>query len=221
MQITVVGSSEYSLPPERATAAVLVSAQDTDAGRAAKRAQAEVVRIDQELRRLSTGDEAPVTWFSVGPQTTSSWQPTNNQGKPGVRRFQATARIQAKFRDFSVLSDCITAWGASEDVNVQHVTWTLTDETRLRVEAEALTDAVADARQRALAIAEASGFGEVIVEQVADPGLLGESGAAPQAYEGAAMPAMMRGKASSGGADLSPEDVRGTTRVHARFRADR
>ncbi len=138
-----------------------------------------------------------------------------------MRRFQATARIQAKFRDFSVLSDCITAWGASEDVNVQYVSWTLTEQTRLRVEAEALTDAVADARQRALAIAEASGFGEITVEQVADPGLLGgDSGPAPMAYDGA-MPAMMRGKASSGGADLSPEDVRGTTRVHARFRADR
>lgn len=220
MQISVMGTSEYSIPPERGTAQMRVTAEDVDAARASRRAQSAVARIDAEVRRLAAGDDAPVTWFSVGPLTTSSWQPTNPQGKPGPRRYSASARIQVKFRDFTELAAAVTRWGADEDVNVGYVEWALTDATRLEVEAKALTDAVADARQRATAIATACGYATIRVEQVADPGLLGENGPMPAvAYDGPAG-VMMRGKAVAETTELSPEDVRGSAKVHARFRAE-
>ena len=100
--------------------------------------QAESARIDAELRSLAVQEGAPVTWFSVGPLTTSSWQPTTPKGTLGDRRYRASATIRATFADFSALAERVAAWGASEVTNVQQVRWTLTDASRLRVEASAL-----------------------------------------------------------------------------------
>lgn len=215
MQITVVGRSEFALPPERGTAHVSVSAQDTDPGRVAHRVQAAVARIDAEVRRLASGPEAPVTWFSVAPTTTRSWQNTNSQGKPMPRQYSATAQVLVKFRDFAALADAVNRWGADETTNVSYVQWALTEATKLRVEAKALGDAVADARARAASIAAACGFAGVEVVEVADPGLLGDGG--QSAGGGVPAAAMMRGKAEADSTELTPEAVRGSAVVHARF----
>ena len=217
MEITVIGTSEYALPPERGTVDLHLLAEDSDPRRAASHVQAESARIDADLRSLAAQEGAPVTWFSVGPLTTSSWQPTTPKGTLGDRRYRASATIRATFADFSALAERVAAWGASEVTNVQQVRWTLTDASRLRVEASALGKAVADARQRAAAIAKACGLTTVTVVEVADPGLLsvgGGSGAGP----GAPMAALARGKAAET-TELTPEDVTGGATVHARFQA--
>lgn len=215
MQITVAGRSEFALPPQRGTAHVSVNAQDTDPAKATRRVQTTVARIDEEVRRLAAGPDASVTWFSVAPITTSSWQNTNQQGKPMPRQYSASARIKVKFADFTALADAVNRWGADECINVSHVEWTLTEATKAQIEAKALADAVADARGRATAIAAACGFTGVSVVEVADPGLLGDG----PSLEGGPTPAaaMLRGKAQADSTELTPEDVRGSAQVHARF----
>ena len=217
MDITVIGTSEYALPPERGTVDLHLLAEDSDPRRAATRVQTETARIDAELRGLAQAENAPVTWFSVAPLTTSSWQPTTQKGTLGERRYRASATIRAKFANFTVLAERVAAWGASEVTNVQHVRWTLTDATRLRIEASALGEAVEDARQRAAAIAQACGLDSVQIVEVADPGLL-SVGSGSVSGPVTALGAMARGKAPET-TELTPEDVTGGATVHARLQA--
>ncbi|HHU40060.1 MAG TPA: SIMPL domain-containing protein [Propionibacterium sp.] len=220
MQITVVGSHAWSLPPERGTVHLHVDLEGEDRA-STSRAAAEVVdALGRDLHRLRQGEDAPLTWYSVGPLITRSWRPWGPDGQPLALRFGASATLTAKFRDFTVLADVIGGWAEREGVQITHVEWALTDATRTATEAAALARAVEDARARALAIAQAAGRTQVEVEEVSDPGLL----VAPQPVP----PRPMAGRAmalshqeDAGGGGLAPEDVRGEAVVHARFRASR
>lgn len=225
MQITVVGSHTWSLAPERGTVHLLVDIEGDDRA-STSRAAAEVVdALGHDLHRLRTGDDAPLTWYSVGPLVTRSWRPWGPDGQPLALRFGAGANLKAKFHDFAALAEVTGGWAEREGVQLTHVEWTLTDATRMAAEAAALTRAVEDARARALAIAHAAGWADVDLEEVADPGLLVAPTPMPGhgfvPLSGSSMRAMAYKEDAAGGGGLAPEDVRGEAVVHARFRASR
>ena len=90
---------------------------------------------------------------------------------------------------------------------------TLTEETRGRIEAEALTQAIGRARRRAVAMATVDGGQDVEIVEIADPGLLGGQvvGAEPGVMRQFAR------SAEAGSVHLLPEDVEVTEVVHVRF----
>ena len=71
------------------------------------------------------------------------------------------------------------------------------------------------------AIAQAAGWSEVELEEVADPGLLvAPPGVGPAPMAAGALRSMaFKDESAAGG--VAPEDVRGEAVVHARFRATR
>lgn len=224
MQITVVGTHEWSLAPERATVHLQVDVESEDRASASRSAAALVDALGRDLHRLRQGDGAPLTWYTVGPLVTRSWRPWGPDGQPLAPRFGASSQLTARFRDFGALSEATGAWSEREGVQVTHVAWSLTDATRRATESAALTRAVEEARSRALAIAHAAGWAEVELQEVADPGLL----VAPPLGTPAPMAAAMGRSVnlsfkedSGGGGGLAPEDVRGEAVVHARFLARR
>ncbi len=221
MLITVVGTHAWSLAPERGTVHVLVDLEGDDRAGTSRAAADVVDALGRDLHHLRQGDASPLTWYSVGPLVTRSWRPWGPDGQPLPPRYGAGATLKAKFRDFAALSEVTGAWAEREGVQVNHVEWALTEATRTATEAAALTRAVEEARTRALAIAQAAGWAEVELEEVADPGLLDASpppGAVPAA---GMMRAMAYKEDAAGGGGLAPEDVRGEAVVHARFRASR
>ena len=221
MQITVVGSHAWSLAPERGTVHLHVDLEGEDRA-ATSRAAAELVdALGRDLHRLRQGHDAPLTWYAVGPLVTRSWRPWGPEGQPLAPRYGASATLKAKFRDFTALSEVTGRWAEREGVQLTQVEWALTDATRTATEAAALTRAVEEARARALAIAQAAGWSDVELEEVADPGLLvAPPGVGPAPMAAGALRSMAFKDESAGGG-VAPEDVRGEAVVHARFRATR
>ena len=222
MRITVVGSHAWSIAPERGTVHLLVDLEGDDRA-ATSRSAAEVVdALGRDLHRLRQGSDAPLTWYSVGPLVTRSWRPWGPDGQPMAPRFGASANLKAKFRDFTAMAEATTRWAEHDGVQVTHVEWALTDATRTTTEAAALTRAVEEARGRALAIAQAAGWRDIEIQEVADPGLLAAEppGGGTVPVASGAMRMSFKEDAGGGGG-LAPEDVRGEAVVHARFEAHR
>jgi uncharacterized protein len=219
MEITVVGTDEYSVPPERGTARLDVGCEGGDLAEVVNASTRLVNALNDHLDQLRTGVTGFVTWHAVSPLGTRSWRPFNNQGNVLPMRHAANAHIQAKFRDFAALARFAADWGARDGVRLSHVEWTVTEQRRAELESAILAGAVRDARRRAVIIARAAGAEGVEVVEVADPGLL--SGTRGQQSAGPLPPAAFRSAAgieSGDAAAIVPEDVTGSATVHARFR---
>lgn len=221
LRITVAGHNEYSLPPERATVHLTVDVEGPDRVATSEEATRLVSDISEELHGLRRRPATPpLTWYSVGPVVTRWWHPYNDRGEAMPPRYGASAQLRAKFSDFPAMADVLAGWAGRQSLRIDHVEWTLTDDTRASVEATALTRAVGQARARALAIAQAAGWQDVELQEVADPGLLSEPGGGEPVPVAMAM-GFARRDAAGGGGGLVPEDVHGEARVHARFVATR
>lgn len=219
MKIAVVGTHSWSAPPERGTVHITVDVEGPDRAETVQVATALVDALAADLHRLRAGADAPVSWYSVGPLVTRTWRPYQERGQ-AAPQFAAGASLQATFTDFTALSDATLGWAQRDGVQIGDVFWTLTDATEASLEATALTRAVDQARARALAIAQASGYAEVTIEEVADPGLLPSEQPRPVAMMAASFD-RSHGKRESSGATIAPEDVRGEAVIHARFSAAR
>lgn len=219
MDITVVGSHEYSVAPERGTLHLQVGFEGGALPEVVGESIELVNAVSAQLEQLRAGGTAPVTWHAVGPLGTRSWRPYNNQGQIMPMRHAATAHVQAKFRDFTALARFAADWGVRDGIRVGRVEWSVTEQRRAELEAGTLERAVREARRRALVIARAAGAEEVEVVEVADPGLLsGTQGAAGTPLHQAAAFRSSAGAEAGDSAVILPEDVTGSATVHARFR---
>lgn len=220
MEITVVGTHEYSVPPERGTVSLTVGFEGDELAGVVRGSTELINALNGHLEQLRAGKTGVVTWHAVGPLGTRSWRPFNNQGQVLPLRHAATAHVQAKFRDFAALARFTADWGARDGVRLDGVEWTVTEQRRAELESGTLERAVRDARRRATVIARAAGAHDVVIVEVADPGLL--SGTRGQAGGGTvhAAAAFRSGAVAESGtaAAILPEDVTGSATVHVRFR---
>lgn len=215
MQITVTGAARVSLTPERATVHVTAGFEGEDRAQVVASTTALVTRLTEDVDRLRAGDDAPVTWAAVLPMTTRSWVPYVEGGEQ-TPRFAASCELRVRFRDLAELSRAGVRWGEQEGVRLESVEWSLTDATAQDRRDELLRRAVQDARARGLVIAQAAGFTEAELVEVADQGML--AGGAPAPMPTATM-ARSFGGGRDGGIDLRPEDIVLETVLDARMRA--
>lgn len=219
MEIAVVGSHKAVLAPERATLHLSVGheAEQMEPAVAATTGLANQVRSDIEA--LTATVPSPITWFAVLPLRTRSWRPYNKDGLIMPLRFAAVADVRVKFRDFTALATFAAHAGADSAVTLEGVEWALTEATRDTLKRKVLAEAVRNARERALLIAQASGADDVSAVEVADPGLLRDVGPGDLNPEGASLSRGVANAATvgSGALDLAPEDIEIAASVHARF----
>jgi len=215
MRITFTGHAEAHVAPERGTVHLIVSAENLDQQAALRAAETAAGWLIDDLKPLRSG---PVTWYAMDALSTSNWQPRDHQGRAQARQYRAQCRAQVRFKDFFALSSAVSRWGERPHLDVSHVEWDLTDETRDRAKADVLVAALADAHQRARIAAGYLGMPSLRVIEVADPGLLGnghDNGPAPQAM-------FARAAAfgdSSQAVELSPQEIAISTTVHVQFEA--
>ena len=229
MEITVVGTGRAALAPERATLHLTATFEEAGQAEALRRVSALVRDVQSDLAGLSEGDRAPVTRTVVWPIGTRSWRPWSEDGSVQPLRHEASCQVEAEFTGasgFAALAGFADRWGGIAGIALGAVTWSLTEEARVRVEADVLAQALEQARARASVLAQAAGCGAVQCVEVADPGLLSRrvdvSGYAAEGSYGAGLMHARLASADGGGGggiEIMPQDVEITAAVHARFAA--
>jgi uncharacterized protein len=212
--VTVRGEHERRVAPEFALIRITVRSDGPERGPVVEAATRRAEPLTDDL--VASQRSGEVVEFSSGRIAVWAERPWNAEGRQLPPVHHATIEISAVFRDFGALS-----WWAGEiadvdGVEITDVAWTLSAETRARVEQEVATEAVDVAVQRARAYASALGLADVDAREVADVGLLDAR------REGAPAPTMMRAMVSdtSGPAlRLQPADILVTAAVDARFAA--
>lgn len=218
--ITVRGEHEVRVAPEEAVARVTVRAEGPARGTVVERivALTEPLRDDLTARAEQGGVRE---WSS---QRVSVWanRPWNSEGKQLALVHYATVEVTATFTDFSALSWWITDVAEREGVQIDGVAWQLTPATRRSTEAEVAAQAVSVAVARAEAYARAIDLQTVTPLEIADLGLLtdsGQSGPVPMVRAGTAMMLSAADAGGGGQMEFHPEDIVVAAGVEARFSA--
>jgi uncharacterized protein len=211
--VTVRGEHERRVAPEFAVVQLVARADGPERGPVVERATQLAAPLHDDL--VASQRSGEVVEFSSGRVAVWSERPWNSDGRQLPPVHHASIEVSATFRDFGALSWWIGEVADTEGVEVAGVQWTLSPETRARVEQEVATEAVEVAVERARAYASALGLDTLAAREIADLGLLGTH---PEPAPGA--PKMMRAMAAdAGGAALTlqPADILVTAAVDARF----
>lgn len=217
--ITVRGHHETRVAPERGIAHVTAAVDGPERGPVVERLAAVAAPLREDLTaRASAGSVAE--WHS---QRVAVWaeRPWNQDGRQLDPVHHASVQLTATFTDTIALSDWLNAIADVEGVQIGHISWELSPETRARVERETATVAVAAAVERATAYAQAIGHATLTPVEIADLGLLtdGDAGPRPEAMRLAKASFMADGTGSAPAVELQPDDIIVSAAVEARFRA--
>ncbi|MCP2263774.1 SIMPL domain-containing protein [Promicromonospora thailandica] len=207
-RIAVEGQAKRTHPAERGTVNLHVVFSGTLRSDVVQQvARTHTILVDQAKAHVAAG--AAERWESASVHSYVYDDRVKNSesgGKQRVRRFRASARLSVTFSDFEVLSTWLADVMDVDGVEIDWVSWTLTDETRKALQAEARVEAAEETVVRAQSYADALGLGPVAPVALYEAGLRGGSdgGNAP-------MYAMRAGAmgASGGGAqvELQPRDI--------------
>ncbi|GAB6857303.1 SIMPL domain-containing protein [Microbacterium xylanilyticum] len=210
--ITVRGEHQVRIAPESAVVTLSVALDGPDRESVIARTLALAEPIREALATRQTGG-AVESWSSRRLAVRSE-RPWSNDGTRLDLVHHASVDFRATFLDFADLSSWVADVSAEEGVCVDGTQWTLTPETRTRVEQEVAAEAVRVAVQRASAYAAALGLDSVEPIEIADAGLISDFSATDAAPK--AMRAFGAAPAPSG-LDLHGDDITVSATVEARF----
>lgn len=174
-RIAVEGQATRSHAAERGTVHLHVAFSGTLRNDVVEQvARTHTVLVDQAKAHVASGaaerwDSASVHSYVYDDRVRSS----EKGGKQRVRRFRASARLSVTFQDFEVLSTWLADIMDVDGVEIDRLTWTLTDETRKALLAEARVEAAEETAVRAQAYADALGLGPVAPVAIYEAGLRG------------------------------------------------
>ncbi|MFD2025634.1 SIMPL domain-containing protein [Promicromonospora aerolata] len=128
-------------------------------------------------------------------------------GKQRVRRFRASARLSVTFRDFEALSTWLADIMDVDGVEIDRLAWTLTDETRRTLQAEARIEAAEETMVRAQSYADALGLGPVAPVAIYEAGLRGGGNGGGNAPMYAMRAGAMADPGGGAHVELQPRDI--------------
>jgi len=218
--ITVQGTASDWFEAERATVSVQVVHDGPERAPVFDATTRVGAQVTEALKALDGG---AVTRWSSDRVSVSSSRPWNNEGKQLPPVYRAALSASARFQDFDALAKFVEQFAAVTGVQIQWISWDLTEERRLAVTSDIQSKAVQDATVKATTYARAAGLSSVSAIAIADPGMLGDGGSGPQGFGGPAPrgAAMMMGKADSASPELSftPDRIQVSASVDVRFLA--
>jgi uncharacterized protein len=165
--VTASGAGTSQAAPDTAEMSFGVTAMSANAKSALAEASKSAEQIASAVKKQGiAGEDIQTRDVSVYPQT------TEQDGKQVITGYQASLSVEVKVRDISKLGEIITAANVAGANEISGPTFTIGDPAPAR--AEAIDEAVGDARKSAEAMAEAAGksVGEVLSMSSSDAGLV-------------------------------------------------
>lgn len=174
-RIAVEGQATRTHPAERGTVNLHVAFSGTLRNDVVDQvARTHTILVDQAKAHVSAG--AAERWSSESVHSyvyDDRVKSSETGGKQRVRRFRASARLSVTFSDFEVLSTWLADIMDVDGVEIDRMTWALTDETRKTLLAEARVEAAEETAVRAQSYADALGLGPVAPVAIYEAGLRG------------------------------------------------
>jgi predicted secreted protein len=127
--------------------------------------------VSTSIDALHHPKRGPVTKYAIDQVRTGSHRPWNAEGKQLALVHTAAVSITAVFIEFGELAAWVAAVAGIDGVGIGHISWELTDATRLELERKTRQKAVRDAKRRAQDYADALDLGTVRVRRISDPDL--------------------------------------------------
>jgi uncharacterized protein YggE len=168
--VTASGAGTTQAAPDTAEMSFGVTTVSPNAKTALDDASKAAEQIASAVKKQGVADEDIQTQdVSVYPQT------VDQDGKQVITGYQASLSVRVKVRDIAKLGEVISAANAAGANNVSGPTFSIGDPAPAR--AEAIDEAVADARKSAEAMAEAAGksVGDVLSMSSSDVGMVAEA----------------------------------------------
>lgn len=165
--VTASGAGTAQTVPDTAEMSFGVTTTSSNAKTALDDAAKVAEQIASAVKKQGIADEDIQTQdVSVYPQT------VDQDGKQVITGYQASLSVRVKVRDIAKLGEVISAANAAGANSISGPTFTIDDPAPAR--AEAIDEAVADARKSAEAMAEAAGksVGEVLSMSSSDVGMV-------------------------------------------------
>jgi uncharacterized protein YggE len=159
------------LAPQRATVHATVSGQGRSAESVFEKVATALAGVSTSIDALHHPKRGPVTKYAIDQVRTGSHRPWNAEGKQLALVHTAAVSITAVFIEFGELAAWVAAVAGIDGVGIGHISWELTDATRLEVERKTRQKAVRDAKRRAQDYADALDLGTVRVRRISDPDL--------------------------------------------------
>ncbi len=216
IRISVHGRATHSHRPMRAQVRLAVSLEGRD--RAAVLAESTSVHNQVAEQARAQVDSGAATWWGAEQVHSHAFKEYVKDSDTTVTKFRAASQVLVRFQDFEALAAWVAAVSERRGVNVQGISWELTQQARREAEAKARAAALSDAVARASDYASAIGAGAPELEGVFEDGLRpnvtggGGGGPVPMAIRGAAAPG-----SGAGGLALEPGDVDVTAVISADF----
>lgn len=215
IRISVHGHASRSHRPLRAQVRIAVSLEGRDRPAVLAETTATHNQVAEQARALV--DSGAGTWWGAEQVRSHAFKEYVKDSDTTITKFRAASQVQVRFQDFAALSAWIGAVSEQRGVNVQGISWELTQQARREAEARARAEAVTDAITRAKDYAAALGAGTPELESVFEDGLRPNTGGAgpvpaPMVARAAAAPG-----GGAGGLALEPGDVEVTAVVSADF----
>ncbi len=208
-RIAVEGQAKRTHPAERGTINLHVAFSGTLRNDVVEQvARTHTILVEQAKAHVSSGaaerwESASVHSYVYDDRVKSS----ESGGKQRIRRFRASARLSVTFSDFEALSTWLADIMDVDGVDIDWLSWTLTDETRKTLLAEARVEAAEETAVRAQSYADALGLGPVAPVAIYEAGLRGGGnggGNVPMYAMRAGGPAEPGGRAQ---VELQPRDI--------------
>ena len=165
--VTASGAGTTQAVPDTAEMSFGVTTLSPNAKSALDEASRSAEQIASAVKKQGVaGEDIQTQDVSVYPQT------VDQDGKQVITGYQASLSVRVKVRDIAKLGEVISAANAAGANNINGPTFTIDDPAPAR--AEAIDEAVADARKSAEAMATAAGksVGEVLSMSSSDVGLV-------------------------------------------------
>lgn len=151
--ITVQGVGKITLTPDLATISIGVQSQASTAANAQSAASAAMTKIIAAVKKAGVAEiDMKSQWVSLNPQY--SYDRTGSTA-PRVTGYQANQALAVKVRRIETTGAVIDAAVAAGATQVSGISFSVADPTAAT--AQARTAAIADAKKRATALAQAAG----------------------------------------------------------------
>lgn len=221
--ITVTGHAERLIAPNRGVVHLNIEFDAATRAEAADAAISSAAALTQLVGSLEKDAGRPLRRWSLDQMQHTRYRPYHPQGKKLPWNYRSTATATVTFRDLGAVAAFVDRASAIEGVNITHLEWKLTRTVHAKAVARVRDLAVRDALAMAKGYTRSLGCKRIEAVALADPGML-NSGQRPDFG-----PPVMRVMAASApvedtertGIELTPERLRITADVEARFEACR